>query len=77
VKGSLPAGYDARTLVRETVAHARRTASSVARTLADITGCLVLVSLASLCSPHSNHHDLRTRAVREDHNLARFREMAR
>ena len=30
-----------------------------------ITECLVLVSLASLCSPHSNHHDLRTRAVRD------------
>ena len=28
------------------------------------TGFLVLVSRASLCSPHSNHHDLRTCAER-------------
>lgn len=65
-KQVLPADYDARTLVRETVAHARRTASSVARhTGRGITECLVLVSLASLCSPHSYHHDLRTRAIRD------------
>jgi hypothetical protein len=28
-----------------------------------MTGCLVLVRLGSLCSPHGNHHDLRARVA--------------
>ena len=31
--------------------------------ISGMTGCLVLVSLASLCSPHGNHHDLRVRVA--------------